>query len=59
MEPWIDILVDISILGPELRAVVGPPLAREFAVEDQDVPLLLLLTVMSAEQHHEGMNKNE
>ena len=40
VEPWIDIFVDVPILGPQLRAVVGPPLARELAVEDQDVPLL-------------------
>ena len=53
VEPWINILVDIPILGPQLRAVVWSSLARELAVEDQDVPLLLLLAVMSAQQHHE------
>ena len=46
MEPWIDIFVDVPILGPQLRAVVGPPLARELAVEDQDVPLLLDVAVI-------------
>ena len=57
MEPWIDIFVDVPILGPQLRAVVGAPLARELAVEDQDVPLLR--AVISVKEHHdERMNPN-
>lgn len=57
VEPWIDIFVDVPILGPQLRAVVGPPLARELAVEDQDVPLLR--AVISVKEHHdERMNPN-
>ena len=47
VEPWIDIFVDVPIFGPQLRAVIWPPLARELTVEDQDVPLLLLLAVVS------------
>ena len=46
-EPWVDILVDVPVLGPQLCAVVGPSLAGEFAVEDQDVALLFPGTVMA------------
>ena len=53
VQPWIDILVDVPVLGPQLGAVVRPPLARELAVEDQDVPLILLFAaVISVQEHH-------
>ena len=53
VQPWIDILVDVPVLGPQLGAVVRPPLARELAVEDQDVPLILLLAaVVSVQERH-------
>ena len=53
VEPWVDIFVDVPILGPQLGAVVGPSLAWELTVEDQDVPLLLLLILISVKEQIE------
>ena len=46
VQPRIDVLVHVPVLGPQLGAVVRPSLAGELAVEDQDVPLLLGVAVI-------------
>ena len=46
VQPRIDVLVHVPVLGPQLGAVVRPSLAGELAVEDQDVPLLLGVAVV-------------